>query len=246
MKLIVANWKMNPMTVGKAIALAKASDAACVVIAPPFVFFQAVKEAIVHATLAAQNIFFENAPVGGAYTGEISAGMAKSAGAAYAIIGHSERRVVMSETDEMIGKKFITAATAGLIPILCVGETSTIRKEGMEQAKQFVTNQLLIDLHFLKKLTVSEFIIAYEPVWAIGAGKSDSPENAAAMSRHIKQVITERFGVKNVPVLYGGSVDENNIAAFTHESDIDGFLIGGASLHPEKFKTMITIVSQIL
>ncbi|MFA6407736.1 MAG: triose-phosphate isomerase [Candidatus Paceibacterota bacterium] len=244
-KLIVANWKMNPVSLLEAVALAKESDKAGVVIAPPFVFLQAVKEVLVHAALAAQDVFFENAPVGGAYTGEVSANMLKLVGAKYVIVGHSERRAYILETDEMVGRKVEAVVTSDLTPILCVGEGSITRKEGMEQAKQFVANQLFINLQFFKRSAKSACVIAYEPLWAIGTGENDSPLNAAEMSRHIKQIIREQFNILNSLVLYGGSVNGKNIEAFAHESDIDGFLIGGASLHPEEFKKIIEIVSNI-
>ncbi|MFA6365402.1 MAG: triose-phosphate isomerase [Candidatus Paceibacterota bacterium] len=239
-KLIVANWKMNPTSAEEAVVLAKESDAVGVVIAPPFVFLKEIKETLIRGVLAAQDVFFENAPTGGAYTGEISAAMLKLIGATYVIVGHSERRTVMLETDEIIGKKIGAAAAAGLIPILCVGEGSDIRKEGIESAKQYIIKQLLADLQTLNQ---RECIIAYEPLWAIGTGENDSPQNAAAISRFIKQVVLEQWGMKNIQVLYGGSVNEKNVEAFAHEADIDGFLIGGASLRSEEFKKMIEIVS---
>lgn len=188
-KILVANWKMNPQTEGEATKLAKAIDSKNVVICPPFPFLRTVGNVLKRAALGAQDVFWEEK---GAYTGEVSAKMLKGLGVRYTIVGHSERRRWLHETDEIINKKVQAALKAGLNVILCVGEPLSIRKKGFQVAKNFVKNQLQKDLKNL--LTIhhklqTKLIVAYEPIWAIGTGRPDDPAETAEMSRFIKNFL---------------------------------------------------------
>ena len=229
-KLIVANWKSNPASIKKAEKLALAEDYDGVVIAPPFPYLSAVGALLKNASLAAQDVFWED---GGAYTGEVSISQLKDLGVKYVILGHSERREHMGETDKMINKKAKAALESGIEVILCVGEHLEVRKEGIQAAKKFITGQLKADLEGVKKRYSKKVIVAYEPIWAIGTGASDIPEEAAEVSVYIKNL----SGVSRV--LYGGSVNAKNAKNFLSEEDIDGALVGGASLKPHEFKSII-------
>ncbi|MEK7193398.1 MAG: triose-phosphate isomerase [Patescibacteria group bacterium] len=237
-KLLVANWKMNPTTAREAIKLAKASNHKNVVICPPFPFLNAVKKNITAASLGAQDVFWESPPAGGgAYTGEVSPAMLKNAGARYVIIGHSERRRYVGETDGMINKKVLATLFAGLKVILCVGEPKAVRKNGLAAAKAFVKKQLLADTRGAH----GKLIVAYEPVWAIGSGTPDDPKDTAEMARFIRNLL--KSSKIDVVVIYGGSVTSKNIGRIMSYGEIGGALVGGASLHSHEFKTMIQIVS---
>ncbi len=235
-KLIIANWKMNPRTVSEAIRLAKSCDKNEVVIAPPFVFSEAVGKVIKKAVLGAQDIFWEDK---GPYTGEVSYRQLESVGTKYVIIGHSERRA-MGETDEIINKKAKFALAHGLRVILCVGEKSDVRRRGMAAAKKFVASQLERDLQgaISSKLKVSSLIIAYEPIWAIGTGKNETPKNASKIAGFIKELLVKSYKFK-VRVLYGGSINSENAGSFLVSRDIDGLLVGGASLKTGEFNKII-------
>lgn len=233
-KLLVANWKMNPKTTAEAARLARASDAKNVVIAPPFVYLSAVKKTLRKASLGSQDVFWE---VEGAYTGQVSPAMLKALGVRYVILGHSERREHAKESDEMINKKVKAALVSGLKVILCVGEKWEVRKKGLPAAKAFVRQQLTKDL---RKIPVRNVIVAYEPVWAIGTGKADDPKNAAEMAWYIKLLL----GVKT-KVLYGGSLKKGNAVGFLKERDIDGALVGGASLRMREFKHIISVAEKM-
>ena len=239
MKLIIANWKSNPETEAEAKDLAQKTDFDGVVIAPPFVFMEAVRDIITKANLGAQNVFWEK---GGAYTGEISPAQLKDLGVTHVIIGHSELRKNAGETDEMINKKILAALEAGLKPILCVGESAEIRKSGIDAAKKFIANQLERDLSGLGQvLSVKgqgSLFIAYEPIWAIGTGNPDSPESAAEMSTFVKSLTTNHYSL-NTTVLYGGSVNGKNADSFLSREEIDGALVGGASLRPDDFAIIV-------
>lgn len=185
------------------------------------------------------------------YTGEISAKMLKNLGVEYVIIGHSERRKYLNETDEMINKKVKAALKAGLKVILCVGEYNRRGKgeEGREkQAKDYVKKQLQKDLKGISSIhfPLSSLIVAYEPVWAISTSKksrSDTPEDAAEMIKFIKKTLNSKFYILNPRVLYGGSVDSKNIADFLKHSEINGVLVGGASLKAKEVRKIIEIAS---
>jgi triosephosphate isomerase len=249
-KLIIANWKMNPVGESEALVLAKKIDASNVVIAPPFIFLKTIKKLVKKAWLGAQDVFWENSPAGGsAYTGEVSPDQLKSFGVRYVIIGHSERRA-LGETDEVINKKVKAALAAGLKVILCVGEpiergftrTSRGLTRNEREAKKYVKNQLTKDLRGVKSSVISHrsLVIAYEPIWAIGTGRGDKPEDTAEMAKYIKKllVISYKFRVK---VLYGGSVTSKNVAGFLSQKEIDGALVGGVSSKPKEFQKIISL-----
>lgn len=231
-KLIIANWKLNPETLSKAKKLALAEDYGNVVIAPPFLYLEALRGTLKSASLAAQDVFWEET---GAYTGEISPSQLKDVGVEYVLVGHSERRGYFGETDSTVNKKVKAALSAGLRVILCVGEGLEIRKRGIESAKRFITDQLSIDLKGVQKKYSKNMIIAYEPIWAIGTGDSDIPEETAEISAYIKNLT----GVAKV--LYGGSVNSSNAAEFLKKKDIDGALVGGASLKSKEFQEIVAI-----
>ncbi|MDO8664636.1 MAG: triose-phosphate isomerase [Candidatus Liptonbacteria bacterium] len=248
-KLIVANWKENPASLKEAVSLVRQIEKGIskankneVVIAAPFPFLLAVKEILKHAKLGAQNVFWED---GGAYTSEVSPSMLKNSGVEYVIIGHSERRR-LGETDEMINKKIIATIKAGLKPILCVGEHFETRKRGLAAAKNFVKDQLKKDLKNLPTthypLLTSRLIVAYEPIWAISTNKNahaDKPEDSLEMIRFIKSFLASKPYTLNPRVLYGGSVTSRNAKSFLQYKEIDGALVGGASLKAEEFKKII-------
>ena len=235
-KLLIANWKMNPQTEQQAIRLARAEDQKGIVICPPFPFLDGVKGKLKKAELGAQDLFWEDPPGGGPYTGEVSVLMLKRLGARYVIIGHSERRRWLGETDEMINRKVLSAARGGLKVILCVGEPLSVRKKGLNAAKQFVKSQLRKNLKSVR----SPVIVAYEPIWAIGTGKPDHPEDTLKMVRFIREVAG--FSRR---VLYGGSVTSQNVKSFLCYKEIYGALVGGASLKAQEFRKIITIVKKL-
>lgn len=241
MKLLVANWKMNPATFGAAEKLARATaeasrGASCeVVVCPPFVWLTDLShKKNQKIKWGAQDVFWKET---GAFTGEISPLMLKSSGVGYAIIGHSERRA-LGETDEMINLKIKASLRAGLKIILCVGESLAVRRKGLAAAKRFVLNQMRTDLRGIQNLKpkTSNLFIAYEPIWAIstsGTGLVDTPEKAGAMAKSIKK------SWRGMKVLYGGSVTSKNAAGFVKYPGLDGALVGGASLRAEEFKKII-------
>jgi triosephosphate isomerase len=232
-KLIIFNWKMGPSSAKEAERLFKIILNSKVVVAPPFIYLSNLKTR--NLKFGAQNCFWENS---GAYTGEISPKMLKNLGVEYVIIGHSERRYYMRETDEMINKKVKAALKAGLKVVLCVGET----KKGLNKAENYVRKQLQRDF---KKLSFnSRVIIAYEPVWSIstsGTGKVCPPEYALKMIKFIKKLLATNYKPQTTKVLYGGSVDGKNIKKFVKYLEIDGALVGGASLKPQEVKKIIKI-----
>jgi triosephosphate isomerase len=238
MKLIVANWKMNPASLPEAVRLARASDARNVVLAPPYLYLPVIAWIVKKAQLGAQDLFWEDR---GAYTGEISPLQLKKARVKYVIVGHSERRR-LGETDEIVNQKTKAALTRGLKVILCVGEDWSVRRRGIAAAQKYVTQQLKKDLKLItNKLIANNLLIAYEPIWAIGTGKADKPEEAAAISKYIKNFLRKNYRATKIKVLYGGSVNDKNAAPFLEAKEIDGALVGGASLKPREFKKIIQI-----
>ncbi|MGC9603472.1 MAG: triose-phosphate isomerase [Minisyncoccia bacterium] len=242
-KLIVANWKMNPQSLSRAIELAKASDKKKVVIVPPFVFTEEVGKVLKKAELGAQDVSREDPPAGGGpYTGEVSWRELKRLGVKYVIIGHSERRA-LGENDSIINKKLKVTLAHGFKAILCVGEKWSARKRGAKAAESFVKRQINADLKGIKnrKLAVKNLIVAYEPVWAIGTGKNDTPKDAYEMAGLIKKQVTgnKREGIQ---ILYGGSVNSKNAKLFLAVRGIDGLLVGGTSLKTAEFKKIISLV----
>ena len=214
------------------------------VIAPPFTTLEVLGREIQDTPikLAAQNVHW--APEG-AFTGEVSCAMLRDVGCTYCIIGHSERRHLFGETDEMIRKKFQACLKAGLKPVLCVGETLEEREAGRIQ--QVITRQLLEVLQEFSPEEISEGVIAYEPVWAIGTGKTATPAMAQEVHAFIRDLLETQFNktlAKGKRIVYGGSVTPENIGALYAEPDIDGALVGGASLNPDKFMALIKEVNQ--
>jgi len=242
MKLIVANWKMNPQSLLEAKKLFHSVKSwvkknyhlfkkVKIVICPPFVYLEPLSKLLKPKTpqlklsLGAQNLFWEKK---GAFTGEISATMLKNLGVEYVILGHSERRKILGETDEIINKKLKAAIGTKLKPILCLGETEKERKSG--KTLKVLQNQLNLALKNVSnfELRASNLTIAYEPVWAIGTGNPCRPKEAKEVLTFLKKKL------KNVLILYGGSVDSQN--AFDYlEIGFDGLLVGGASLRPKEF-----------
>ncbi|MBI4085188.1 MAG: triose-phosphate isomerase [Candidatus Liptonbacteria bacterium] len=247
-KLIVANWKMNPDSFSRAELLVRAvqktaasSKNAKVVLCLPYPWLTDISHKK-HKGLSfgAQNVFWENS---GAYTGEVSPAMLKNSGVEYVIIGHSERRKWLGETDEMINKRVKAALKTGLKVILCVGEGIEIRKKGLSAAKKFVKNQLQKDLKNFpsSKLQAlsSYLVIAYEPVWAIGTGKADKPEDTVEMAKFIKSLLAAKPYTLNPNVLYGGSVTFRNAGSLLQYKEINGALVGGASIKSKEFIKII-------
>lgn len=235
--LIVGNWKMNS-TVAEARGLAAAMKPGLAeitgidkVLCPPFTALATVSGMIegTDIGLGAQNMYHE---ANGAFTGEVSPAMlAEFCG--YVILGHSERRSLLGETSASVAKKVAAAKEAGLRPIICVGETFAERQTG--RAEAVVDGQVLTGLAGIS--SIDGVSIAYEPVWAIGSGAAASPDDAQAMASRIRKVLSDRFGpsAADTPVLYGGSVTDENVPDFMAQPDIDGALVGGASLKPDIF-----------
>ena len=236
--IVAGNWKMNN-TIGEAIALSKSIREGTadvtkgeIVLAPPFTALYSVYEAIKGSriSLAGQNVFYEEK---GAYTGEVSPMMLKDIGCTYVIIGHSERRKYFHEGDEDVNLKVKKCLSAGLRTIVCVGETEMEREKGVTE---FVVGvQVKKALYGIRSL--DNLVIAYEPVWAIGTGKNATPMEAEEVHRFIRGVVGETYGdaSKILRILYGGSVTAENISDLVGMEDIDGALVGGASLKSEGF-----------
>lgn len=235
--LIVANWKMNG-TVADAQQLVAAMNPGFAgikgvgkVLCPPFTALAAVSEMLqgTDIALGAQDMYHEDS---GAFTGQISPGMLAEF-CSYIILGHSERRSLFGETSQSVAKKVAAAKAAGLSPIMCVGETISERETG--RAEAVVDGQVLTGLAGVNN--IDGVSIAYEPVWAIGSGAAASPEDAQLMASRIRQVLSDLFGqpATETPILYGGSVTDENLPDFMGQPDIDGALVGGASLKPDVF-----------
>ena len=247
---IAANWKMYK-TVHEAIVFAKElrpiiKDVADVeiVVAPPFTALHSVAEAVRNSpvAVAGQTLHWERE---GAYTGEISAGMLKEAGAEYAIIGHSERRRLFDETDEAVNRKMVSALGAQLTPIVCIGETLEER-EG-NQTLSVLDRQIKAGLDGLTGDQVASLVIAYEPVWAIGTGRNATPLQAGEAHAHIRSRLRQWFGgpaADQCHVIYGGSVKPDNIHDLVMLPDVDGALVGGASLKAADFLPIVEAASQ--
>lgn len=245
--LIAGNWKMN-LTLNDSVALIEGIGAGMadlegvdVLVAPPFTSLAAVRQAIGKSKifLAAQNMSHE---MSGAYTGEVSGRMLQEAGCTHVILGHSERRTLFTETSQDIDLKVKASAVLGLIPIICIGETLEERETG--QTFDIIRKQLDESLHNFKadQLMLPSTILAYEPVWAIGTGKTATPDQAQEVHAFIRNWVEETFnpGTANqIRILYGGSAKPDNIADLMGQPDIDGALVGGASLKADLFVPMI-------
>jgi len=242
---VAGNWKMFK-TVHDAVvyakefrSLVKDIDDVDIVIAPPFTAVHAVAEAARNSPIAvaAQNLFWEK---DGAFTGEVSAPMIREAGAEYVIIGHSERRQLFGETDLTVNRKVGAALAAGLIPIVCVGETLGEREKN--ETMDVLDRQIKQGLDGMTGEQVAGLVVAYEPVWAIGTGRNATTEQAQEAHAHIRRRLRSWFGgdaADKMPVLYGGSVKPDNIAGLIAQEDVDGALVGGASLVPQTFAEIV-------
>ena len=243
-KVIAGNWKMN-MLPNEAIALIeglapKVKDTKNdVIICVPFtdLFYSLLSVQDTNIKVGAQNMHFEES---GAYTGEVSGKMLQSMNVEYVIIGHSERRQYFAETDETVNKKVKAALKYGLKPIICVGETLEQREAG--KAVQIITTQTRLALEGLKPKEMETIIIAYEPIWAIGTGKTATSEDANNSIKAIREEVRSLYGDKiadEIIILYGGSVNSSNAKELFETSDIDGGLVGGASLKADEFAKIV-------
>jgi triosephosphate isomerase len=242
---VAGNWKMNK-TVGEAVELVRQLKASLsgvegveVAIAPPFTALDAVRREIEGSAirLAAQTLFWEEK---GAFTGEISPLMLKDLGCQYVIIGHSERRQLFGETDETVNKRMKTALNQGLLPIFCIGETLQEREGG--KTFSVIERQLEGGLKGFGGKEIQKVVVAYEPVWAIGTGKTATPQQAEEVHLHIREKL-ERLYTREIAgeirIQYGGSVTPENVKGLMNQDNIDGALVGGASLKSETFSRIV-------
>jgi triosephosphate isomerase len=243
--IIAANWKMNK-TVGESVLFVEQlsdkfakMDDKDIIIAPPFTALHPVagvlKGSALH--LSAQNMHWDEK---GAYTGEISAGMLIDVGCEYVIIGHSERRNLFAERDEYINRKMKTACKMNLKPIFCIGETLDERKS--ERTFEILQRQIKEGLNNILSDDIEQIVFAYEPVWAIGTGKTATTQQAEEVHHYIRKVIIDLFGRNagaNIRIIYGGSVNQKNIDSLMNQPNINGALVGGASLDFESFAKII-------
>ncbi|MGB8318210.1 MAG: triose-phosphate isomerase [Ignavibacteriaceae bacterium] len=244
-KIIAGNWKMNNDingTINLISNLVKSlnnSENCDVIVCPPFTSLSEANSQIKNTVikLGAQNMYFENE---GAYTGEISAQMLKSAGCEFVILGHSERRAIFNESDSLINKKIKKAISSGLKPIFCVGESLEQREKGV--MKDIIKTQVTEGLNDISAEEIKTLIVAYEPVWAIGTGRNATPEQAQEVHEFIRSLIKEKYSEEiadNMIIQYGGSVKPDNAKDLLSQKDIDGALVGGASLKADLFLGII-------
>jgi triosephosphate isomerase len=243
--IIAANWKLHK-TVAEARQFVDDLSRRCsapgeidVVLAAPFTALAALRESLQRTPffLAAQDVFWEPQ---GAYTGEVSAPLLVDVGCTYVIVGHSERRQYFGETDDTVSRKALAAFRAGLRPIVCVGESLAQRQTG--DTFVVVEQQVRQGLAACRADDVSEIVLAYEPIWAIGTGMTATPAQAQEVHRHIRAVLADLYGqdiAAAIRLQYGGSVKPDNIAALMVQEDIDGALVGGASLEAESFAQIL-------
>jgi len=243
--VFAGNWKMHKK-IGEAIELANGLsrelygiEECRIIICPPFTALSEVKDVIMDSNilLGAQNMFWEKE---GAYTGEISPLMLKDVGCEYVIIGHSERRKYFGEDEQIVNRKIKLALETGLKPIFCLGEKLEERKAG--KTLEIVEIQLIGGLKDIRGGDMKNVVIAYEPVWAIGTGVNATPQQAEEVQAFIRQKLTELYGeeaAEGVSILYGGSVKPDNIEDLMAEKDIDGVLVGGASLKVDSFSQIV-------
>jgi triosephosphate isomerase len=243
--VIAGNWKMFK-TVHDAVVytkefrtMVKDATAIDIVVAPAFLAVHAVAEAARNSpvAVAAQDVFWEKE---GAFTGEVSAAMVREAGAEYVIVGHSERRQYFGETDQSVNRKTVAALAADLVPIVCIGETLEQRERS--ETMDVIDRQIKVGLDGLTGAQVSGLVLAYEPVWAIGTGRTATSQQAQEVHEHIRGRLRAWFGgdaADACRVIYGGSVKPDNIAELIAQPDVDGALVGGASLDPEGFAQIV-------
>ncbi|MFT3931698.1 MAG: triose-phosphate isomerase [Spongiibacteraceae bacterium] len=236
-KLVVGNWKMhgdfatNAELLGTLLALLPKSLKAGVAVCPPFVYLPSVREQLENSSvmLGAQNVCTE---LQGAYTGEVSAPMLRDCGCDFVIVGHSERRQLFGESDEQVTIKASVALKNDLTPIVCVGESLEERESG--ETLNVIARQFGAIKNGLAQADLRRIVIAYEPIWAIGTGRTATPEQAQAVHAFIRLQLND-CRAETVPILYGGSVKADNACALFAQADIDGGLVGGASLKAEEF-----------
>ncbi len=245
-KLVAGNWKMNTrrddavaLAAALSVGLSGGSASADVIVAPPFVWLDAVASALDGSDiqLAAQNAWCDPP---GAYTGEIALEMVRDVGCNWVILGHSERREMFGDTDELVGRKTAAAKQAGLGVILCVGETKDQREAGETEA--VLSRQLLAGLDGLDVSETDGLVVAYEPVWAIGTGLTATSEQAESAHAHLRNEVAVRYNAtvgESIRILYGGSVKPDNASELMSQSNVDGALVGGASLQAESFLAII-------
>ena len=244
-KIAAGNWKLNlsfeeAMQLAKSISDEEIPEGVEVVLAAPFPYLKSLRDltmSIDKLHIAAQNCS-EHAK--GAYTGEVSVAMLDSIQITHVLVGHSERREYFEDTSEVLSKKLERAFENGLVPIYCCGEPLAIRKDGTHVA--FVKKQLEETIFKLERENFSKLILAYEPIWAIGTGETASPEQAQEMHAAIRSVIADKYDTalaESIPILYGGSVKPANAKEIFSQSDVDGGLVGGASLKAESFSEII-------
>lgn len=243
--LIAGNWKMNTLR-AEAAALAQGVAAgggkapqADIVVCPPSCYLDAVRAALAAApggktvALGAQNMYYE---AGGAFTGELSAAMLLDLGCRFVILGHSERRAILKESDEDVNRKTLAALAAGLTPIVCVGESRAERESG--RTASVVRGQAEGSLAGLTPDLMSQVVLAYEPVWAIGTGLVATPAQAEEVHSDLRKLVASRYNAQlaqGVRILYGGSVKASNAAELLSQPNVDGALVGGASLRADEF-----------
>lgn len=244
-KVIAGNWKMNKL-LGEAVQFVDevkervpSNDKVEAVVCAPFPYLPTLVEKTknTNVEIAAQNMHFED---NGAYTGEVSPEMLKDIGVTYVVLGHSERREMFAETDETVNKKVHAAFKHGLVPIICVGETLEQREANETMA--IVENQVKAALEGLTEAQVKEAIVAYEPIWAIGTGKTATSEQANEVCTHIRKTVAETVSEaasEALRIQYGGSVKPSNVDELLAQSDIDGALVGGASLEADSFLQLV-------
>lgn len=242
--LVMGNWKLNGSQhmVHELIASLRkevSGFSACdVAIAPPFMYLDMAKREALgsHIEIGAQNVDLN---LSGAFTGEVSADMLKDIGTKYVIIGHSERRTYHKESDDLIAEKFAVVKEAGLVPVLCIGETEA--ENALGKTEEVCARQIDAVLNAMGAKAFENAVIAYEPVWAIGTGKSATPEQAQTVHKFIRDHIAKHDTTiaKNLIIQYGGSVNDSNAAELFAQPDIDGALVGGASLKADKFAAIV-------
>ena len=247
-RMIAGNWKMNEtytegvvLAQGLAKELADGTGDVDVVVCPPAVDLKGVAEVIEQENapfaLGAQNVYWEES---GAFTGETAPNMLTNIGATYCIIGHSERRGYFGETDEDINKKAKALMAHGIVPISCCGESLEVREAGKHV--EFVVDQIKKDTEGLEITDPSKYVVAYEPIWAIGTGKTATADDAQEVCGAIRKTLADIFGKETadgIRVLYGGSAKPNNVAGFLEKEYVDGALVGGASLKADSFAAMV-------
>ena len=247
-KLIIGNWKMNPPTLGEAKKvfldiqrIASKATKVKTIICPPTLYLLPLQERARTVVLGAQDVFYERV---GAFTGETSALMIKEAGIAFSIVGHSERRA-LGETDDMVSRKAASLAHLGLTPIVCVGE-----RERDHDGSYFAVlrNELLDSLRHVSRKLATHLVIAYEPLWAIGAASAISAPDLHETSIYIKKILYEMYGkdiALSIPIVYGGTVTPENAAELVCDGEVEGLLVGRESGHPKKFEEIIGAINSL-